>query len=92
MNKEKEKDLREKDLWIDGISELSKNTPTHNDIWIIDEVFKGKRQLHGFGGTYVECGAHNGSYGCTYLLEKEYNWNGILIEPLKDLYDLCVKN
>ena len=74
-------------LWIDGVSELSKNVPTHNDIWIIKEVFKGAT-----GGFYVECGANNGAYGCTYLLERDYGWRGILIEPIHALYEQCVEN
>tara|TARA_R110000751_G_scaffold17424_5_gene53996 strand:+ start:131 stop:865 length:735 start_codon:yes stop_codon:yes gene_type:complete len=74
-------------LWIDGVSEFSKNVPTHNDIWIIEEVFKGAT-----GGFYVECGANNGAYGCTYLLEKNYEWSGILIEPIPVFYEQCVEN
>lgn len=74
-------------LWIEGVSEFSKNVPTHNDIWIIEEVFKGAT-----GGFYVECGANNGAYGCTYLLEKDFRWRGILIEAIPALYEQCVEN
>ena len=88
MNPEhNEKNLREKKTWIDGVSEISRNVPTHNDIWIIKEVFKGAR-----GGFYVESGAHDGSHGCTYLLEKDYEWRGILIEPILGLYEKCREN
>lgn len=54
------------------------NKVTFNDRWIVEEVFKGMRN-----GFYVEVGAGDGMAGsCTYVLEKELGWTGILVEPL----------
>lgn len=47
------------------------------DRWVIDEVFKGKRD-----GFFVELGAADGfNDSNTYVLEKRYGWRGLLIEP-----------
>jgi|UniRef100_A0A6C0BK02 FkbM family methyltransferase len=44
-------------------------------------------------GYFIEVGAHDGvSYSNTYLLEKNYGWTGICVEPLPDKYALLVKN
>lgn len=44
-------------------------------------------------GYFIEIGAHNGVYlSNTYLLEKNYNWKGICIEPLPDTYQKLVHN
>ncbi len=47
------------------------------DRYVIDTVFGGKR-----GGFFVEAGAGDGLWiSNTLLLEREYGWTGILIEP-----------
>lgn len=44
-------------------------------------------------GYFVDIGANDGIYlSNTYLLEKKYNWNGICVEPIPDLYDTLIKN
>ena len=44
-------------------------------------------------GFFVEFGAGNGKdFSNTYLLEKIYNWNGILSEPCKSFHQELVKN
>jgi len=44
-------------------------------------------------GFYVEIGANNGlSFSNTYLLEKNKNWKGILIEPVPHKYLECRNN
>ena len=46
------------------------------DIWIYGEAFNEKKC-----GYFLDIGAHDGIvYSNTYLLEKKYNWSGILIE------------
>src|SRR3990167_724466 len=47
------------------------------DRWVIDEVFRGKRD-----GFFLDLGAADGfSESNTYILEKIYGWRGICIEP-----------
>jgi FkbM family methyltransferase len=44
-------------------------------------------------GFFVEFGATNGlDFSNTYLLEKEYAWNGILVEPARCFYESIKKN
>ena len=46
------------------------------DRWIIEEVFLGR-----IGGFFVEVGAGDGrTHSNTFVLERDYGWNGILIE------------
>ena len=41
-------------------------------------------------GYFVDIGAHNGkSFSNTYLLEKEYGWRGICVEPVLKEYNIC---
>jgi FkbM family methyltransferase len=63
------------------------NKVTFNDRWIVEEVFKGMKN-----GFFIEAGAWDGRAGsCTYVLEKELDWTGILIEPMP-LYFTDLKN
>ena len=48
------------------------------DLFVLREL-KEKR-----GGFFVEIGGHDGvTHSNTYLLEKEYEWEGIVVEPAK---------
>lgn len=48
-----------------------------NDRWAIEVVFPGLR-----GGYFVEAGACAGAQGsASYVLEREFDWNGICVEP-----------
>lgn len=52
------------------------------DRWVLDE-FKGKRS-----GFFVEIGAYDGKiHSNSYLLEVDYGWRGILVEPNPVLSD-----
>lgn len=60
---------------------------TYNDKWIIEEVFKGKKN-----GFYIEAGACDGKYGSsTYVLEKHFEWTGLLVEPNPKFVDILSK-
>jgi len=51
-------------------------------------VFKGHKN-----GFYVDVGAHDGvSFNNTYYFEKQNNWNGINVEPIKTVFDKLVSN
>jgi FkbM family methyltransferase len=53
----------------------------HQDLWVLAET-KRKR-----GGYFVEVGAFDGiELSNTYLLEKEFGWTGILVEPNPDCH------
>ena len=57
------------------------------DIFVLSQLDYKK------GGFFVEFGATNGlDISNTYLLEKEYNWNGILAEPAKHWHVDLKKN
>jgi FkbM family methyltransferase len=44
-------------------------------------------------GIFVDVGAHDGiTYNNTLFFEKNYNWTGINIEPIKSVYDKLVIN
>ena len=44
-------------------------------------------------GYFIDIGATDGIAGSnSYLLEKEYGWNGICIEPQNDFYNKLIKN
>jgi FkbM family methyltransferase len=47
------------------------------DKWVIEDVYNRKRN-----GFFLELGAYDGfGISNTYILEKQYGWNGICIEP-----------
>ena len=57
------------------------------DLFVLNEV-KYKKN-----GYFVEFGAGNGKHlSNTYLLEKKYNWRGILAEPAKCWHNDLLKN
>jgi FkbM family methyltransferase len=44
-------------------------------------------------GYFIEIGANDGiKLSNTYLLEKEYNWKGICVEPIPNIFELLCKN
>lgn len=44
-------------------------------------------------GFFVDIGSHNGvDLSNTYLLEKDYNWKGICVEPNKQVFEKLIEN
>lgn len=61
---------------------------TRNDQWIAEQIFPGKRN-----GYFVEAGAANGREASScYILEKEFGWTGICVEPNDTFFDQLVLN
>lgn len=59
-----------------------------NDRWVVEDVYRGMR-----GGYFVECGSTNGiRANATYILEKEYGWDGICVEANDAQYPDLVRN
>ncbi len=58
----------------------------NQDLWVIN-FFN-----HKTNGYYIDIGANDGiTYSNTYILEKYYNWTGLLIEPsIKHLHSLAI--
>jgi len=60
----------------------------NQDSYLETNVFKGYKN-----GFYVDVGAHDGiSYNNTLYFEKNNNWTGINIEPIKSVFDKLVSN
>ena len=58
------------------------------DTFLNDTVFKGH-----LNGTFCDVGAHNGvTFNNTLFFEKEHNWTGINVEPIKTVYDELIVN
>jgi len=58
------------------------------DEYLENNFFKGYKN-----GFYVDVGAHDGvDINNTLYFEKNNNWRGINIEPIKKVFDLLVKN
>jgi hypothetical protein len=59
-----------------------------NDLWIRECVFPGLRS-----GYFVEAGAGNGFNGSScYILEREFGWRGICVEPNNLLFGQLAKS
>ena len=64
------------------------NPNTWNDKWAIEHIFKGSKN-----GFFVEVGALDGIRGSsTYLLEKDFDWKGILVEPDSEVFERLASN
>lgn len=56
------------------------------DTWVIEKL-KGKRN-----GFYVDVGASDGIINSnSYMLQKDYGWSGILVEPRRSAYKDLIK-
>ena len=64
------------------------NSQKGQDYWVVNEVFLSKRN-----GYFLEIGATNGVYvSNTLVLERDYGWNGICVEPSPLFFDELCKN
>ena len=60
----------------------------NQDNYLETNIFKGYKN-----GFYVDVGAHDGiSFNNTLYFEKNNNWTGINIEPIKSVFDKLVIN
>lgn len=67
------------------IKRLKSNCNSKIDIWLNENIFKNKEN-----GTYIECGANDGHRdSISYFYEKNFNWTGILVEPLSEMMNKC---
>ena len=58
------------------------------DRFLETEIFRGYKN-----GVFMDIGAHDGvTINNTLYFEKENNWSGINIEPIKSVYDTLVSN
>jgi FkbM family methyltransferase len=69
------------------INTSTKKVEEHRDLLIfLSDNFKQN-------GYFLEFGAHNGLFRSnTYILEKFFNWTGLLCEPMPLAYEQCKKN
>ncbi|HVU20702.1 MAG TPA: FkbM family methyltransferase [Rhizomicrobium sp.] len=59
-----------------------------NDRFILEKVFPNRRK-----GFFIEAGATNGINGsASYVMETEYDWNGICFEPIPQQFEQLLKN
>jgi FkbM family methyltransferase len=64
------------------------NSQDNQDRYLETTIFKGYKN-----GFYVDVGAHDGvSLNNTLYFEKNNNWTGINIEPIKKVFDKLVNN
>ena len=58
------------------------------DIYLEQNVFRGYKN-----GFFMDIGAHDGvSLNNTLYFEKQNNWTGVNVEPIKNVYDKLVEN
>jgi FkbM family methyltransferase len=54
------------------------------DRWVVEEIFNKKR-----GGFFLDIGAYDGFFiNNTYVLEKNFDWEGICVEPSRKNFEL----
>jgi FkbM family methyltransferase len=64
------------------------NSQIGQDKYVIEEIFKQFKD-----GVFIDVGAHNGvAFSNTLTLERYFNWSGICIEPLPDVFDQLKQN
>eukprot|EP01036_Dinobryon_divergens_P024444 gene24444-32893_t len=58
--------------------DFNSSSQTRQDIFVV-YAMNGMQ-----GGTYIDIGANDGvTYSNSYMLEKQFGWSGLLVEPLK---------
>jgi len=54
------------------------------DKWVIETIFNKKEN-----GFFLDIGAYDGFFASnTYILEKDYGWNGICVEPVQKYFNV----
>jgi FkbM family methyltransferase len=68
-------------------------SPRYSRPALFDMDRKLERYLNREGGVFVEAGAHDGYVQSnTYFLERFRGWTGVLIEPIPELWEHCVRD
>lgn len=71
-----------------NIDKTNLDKSTWNDRWLAELILPGKK-----GGYFVEAGACAGISGsCTYFLEKNLEWSGLLVEPIDNWFNKLTEN
>ncbi|MBR8828213.1 MAG: FkbM family methyltransferase [Gomphosphaeria aponina SAG 52.96 = DSM 107014] len=59
-----------------------------NDRWVIEHIYEGMEN-----GFFIEAGAMGGILvSSTYILEKDFKWNGICVEAIDEKYEKLKRN
>ena len=82
-------------LLFDSILKESKNTVAHDINYLIKSKSQNGQDLFALlandfkkGGVFIEFGAYDGViFSNTHLLEREFGWSGILIDPIPAHYE-----
>ena len=78
----------------ESISLAHSHSQLGQDLWIVYLLdAHGRRANNNPTGFFVEFGGFDGkTFSNTYLLEKEFKWNGIIAEPIPDQFEACRRN
>lgn len=63
------------------------------DQWVLDQIVASNKYDTCFGHYFVDIGAHDGKdMSNTYVLEKEFGWDGVCVEPQTEVFHQLKSN